>query len=125
MGDLTAHFNRKEFACKCGCGYADIDISLVLDLERLRAKVGPIKINSGCRCEKHNAAIGGSPNSSHVIGKAVDVAVPNSHERFRYLQAIFSEPIPLFSRIEICKGWLHFDVRQSLPQEVAFLQSEA
>lgn len=125
MGDLTAHFSRAEFSCRCGCGYDTIDISLVLDLERLRAKVGPIKINSGCRCEKHNAAIGGAKNSSHTMGKAVDVAVANSHERYRYLQAIYSEPIPLFSRIEICKGWLHFDVRIDLPQEVAFLQNEA
>ena len=125
MGDLTPHFNRSEFACKCGCGYSDIDINLVLDLERLRAKVGPISISSGCRCEKHNRKVGGSRNSSHVIGKAVDVAVPNSGARYRYLQAVFSEPIPLFARIEICKGWLHFDINQSLPQEVVFLQSEA
>lgn len=122
---ITPHFNSDEFACKCGCGFSAIDLNLVLDLERLRSKVGPIIIRSGCRCEKHNKAEGGKEKSNHLIGKAVDIDIPNSHERFRCLQAIFSEPIPLFSRIEICKGWLHFDINQSLPQEVAFLQSEA
>lgn len=124
MGDLTLHFNQTEFACRCGCGFDTIDINLVLDLERLRAKLGnPLQIASGCRCEKHNRTVGGSKASSHVLGKAVDIGCPNSNYRFRILQAVFSDPIPLFMRIEICRSWIHFDINQSLPQEVVFLES--
>ena len=33
---------------------------------------GPIKINSGYRCPVHNLAIGGSYNSTHMFGAALD-----------------------------------------------------
>ena len=67
MGDITTNFDRSEFACKCGCGYDNIDVSLVLDLQRIRNRFGrPIVVTSGCRCEKHNAAEGGSPLSDHT-----------------------------------------------------------
>ena len=75
MGDLSEHFSKKEFACKCGCGFADPDPELVSKLERLRELCGnkPLHINSACRCEKHNKAVGGSPKSQHLLGKAADV----------------------------------------------------
>lgn len=72
---LSPHFKRKEFACKCGCGFADVDIRLVEALEKLRTILGnkPILITSGCRCQAHNRKIGGASNSYHVQGKAVDI----------------------------------------------------
>lgn len=36
----------------------------------------PLIINSGYRCEKHNAAEGGVDNSYHTKGMAADVATP-------------------------------------------------
>ncbi|KMQ73774.1 D-Ala-D-Ala carboxypeptidase family metallohydrolase [Marinobacter subterrani] len=35
----------------------------------------PITITSGCRCESHNANVGGSPNSQHLRGRAADIQV--------------------------------------------------
>lgn len=40
---------------------------------RYRAGV-PIRINSGCRCEKHNAEVGGTNGSFHTKGLAADLS---------------------------------------------------
>lgn len=50
---------------------------LVIVLQRMRDLCKkPLIINSGYRCEKHNAAEGGVYNSYHLRGKAADVATP-------------------------------------------------
>ena len=77
MGDLSAHFSRSEFACKCGCGFAQVKPELINKLEKLRELCGnkPLKINSGCRCAKHNKTVGGASKSQHLYGTAADVAL--------------------------------------------------
>lgn len=78
MGDLSQHFSRSEFECKCGqCrGYDTVDSELLNVLERLRVFYGkPITINSGHRCPEHNKAIGGSKNSQHLLGRAADIDI--------------------------------------------------
>ncbi len=73
---LSPHFTRKEFACKCGCGYDRISMVLVGKLENIRTHFGrPVTINSGCRCKKHNAAVGGESASRHLTGDAADITV--------------------------------------------------
>ena len=43
-------------------------------LDPAREKLGkPITVNSGFRCTKHNAAVGGVANSQHLRGEAADV----------------------------------------------------
>lgn len=47
---------------------------LVAMLQRARTSQGrPLRIVSGVRCAKHNRAVGGSPGSQHLIGRAADV----------------------------------------------------
>jgi len=76
MGDLSRHFSRREFACHCGCGYDTVDAALLKVLEDVRRTFNaPVTINSGCRCEKHNAKIGGSEHSQHKLSRAADIAV--------------------------------------------------
>ena len=61
MGDLTANFNRSEYACKCGCGKDDIKDELATKVQLLRNILDrPIKINSGIRCSNHNSTINAS-----------------------------------------------------------------
>lgn len=76
MGDLTNNFDRKEFACKCGCGLDSIDLGIVNRLQVVRDIVNlPIKVHSGCRCEKHNKDEGGEKDSYHLFKngcKAID-----------------------------------------------------
>jgi uncharacterized protein YcbK (DUF882 family) len=76
MGDISEHFDREEFACKCGCGYDTVDVELIEVLEKVRCYFdAPVTISSGCRCSVHNAAVGGSLNSQHVLGRAADINV--------------------------------------------------
>ena len=77
MGDISPHFNRSEFKCKCNsCDQDTIDVELIEVLERLRAWAKlPITINSGNRCKAYNKAIGGSKNSQHVKSRAADIVV--------------------------------------------------
>lgn len=80
MGDLSKHFNKREFACKCGCGFGlkdgDVSLELVKRLEEIREHFQrPISVTSGCRCEKHNKAVGGAALSKHKLGIAADILV--------------------------------------------------
>ncbi|MCP5006600.1 MAG: DUF882 domain-containing protein [Planctomycetes bacterium] len=73
---LHKHFSRTEFECPDGCGFDPVDKELLWVLIDLRQSFGrPITINSGCRCPKHNAAVGGGTKSQHLLGKAADIVI--------------------------------------------------
>jgi uncharacterized protein YcbK (DUF882 family) len=75
MGTLSRNFDQREFECKC-CGLYISSIGLVQTLQNIRDAVGaPVIINSGTRCKKHNAAVGGVANSAHLTGEAADIQV--------------------------------------------------
>ena len=76
-GQISQHFWRKEFACKCGCGFNTVDAELIFVLERARHQLGgnPVHINSGCRCRKYNIRVGGSTDSQHMYAKAADITI--------------------------------------------------
>ena len=74
MAKDTEHFKVSEFACKCGCGKKDIDQRVMDMAETIRLALGvPVRVNSGCRCEKHNAKSGGVKGSYHIQEKAADL----------------------------------------------------
>lgn len=51
---------------------------LLEKLDQLRESVGePLSVSCMYRCPKHNAEVGGVPNSQHVDGTAADVLVPD------------------------------------------------
>ena len=74
---LSENFRLGEFKCKCSrCSTVLVDTELVEILQALRDLFGEsIDINSGYRCEAHNAEVGGDPNSSHMQGMAADIVV--------------------------------------------------
>ena len=73
---MFEHFDRNEFSCKCGCGFDTVDVETLWVLEELRRWFGkPVHINSGCRCVNHNIVVGGSKNSKHLEGRAVDIYI--------------------------------------------------
>ncbi len=75
MAKDTEHFKVSEFTCKCGCGYNVIDQRVIDMAETIRQELGvPVRVNSGCRCEKHNRAVGGTKGSFHMKGKAADLS---------------------------------------------------
>ena len=73
MGKLSPNFEREEFACRCGCGFDTVDAELIEMVQAARDELGPIKINSACRCEVHNRKEGGAENSQHKLGRAADL----------------------------------------------------
>lgn len=106
------HFKQREFCCKCGCGYCDPHPQLVaaLDLARSKSSV-PFIISSGCRCDKHNNDVGGTKNSSHVIGYAVDLSYASGAIGIMLLKAL----TPFFDRIGVGKGFIHVDIDPAKP----------
>lgn len=82
MGAMTAHFDRREFTCKCGCGKSDISPDLVNKLEQIytyfaRTPTGckAIVITSGLRCSAYSPKVGGYSNDAHTKGIAADIVV--------------------------------------------------
>lgn len=111
MGDLSQNFSKHEFACQCGCGYGmndgDVDAALVMLLERIRARVGGVvRLNSGCRCEKHNLAVGGATHSTHKLGQAADIRVEGGWHRRRVLDAAILEGA---EGVGVAKTFIHVD----------------
>jgi uncharacterized protein YcbK (DUF882 family) len=110
MGDISRHFNRSEFACKCGCGYDTVDAELLTILESVRDAFGqPVSINSASRCEEHNKRVGGSKNSQHLLGRAADIVVRNTSpiEVHNYVKLMY----PLSLGLGSYENFTHIDTR--------------
>ena len=72
---LSSSFRVREFACK-GSDVVLIDDELVVLLQCIREHFGkPVHITSGYRTAEHNAAVGGSKSSQHLLGRAADFYV--------------------------------------------------
>jgi len=108
---LSQHFWRREFACKCGCGFDTVDAELIYVLEKLRYELDEsiIRITSGCRCPEYNAKIGGSPRSQHLKGKAADFVVKNYHADD--VSNVFELWFPNHYGLGRYHGRTHIDVR--------------
>ena len=72
---LSPSFKVREFACK-GSDVVLLDDELVVLLQCIREHFGkPVHITSGYRTAAHNAAVGGSKSSQHLLGRAADLYV--------------------------------------------------
>ena len=72
---LSPSFRVREFACK-GSDVVLLDEELVVLLQCIREHFGkPVHITSGYRTAAHNAAVGGSKSSQHLLGQAADFSV--------------------------------------------------
>lgn len=73
----------KKLLCQCGGKYCNgaptyLNEQLLINLQTLRDKYGPVTITCGLRCKKYNASLTGSvPNSGHTKGKALDIYIPD------------------------------------------------
>lgn len=85
-------------------------------LDQVRDKFDkPIRINSGYRTEKHNAKVGGTPNSSHLKGLAVDIACNNSVDRYHLINCLLDVG---FTRIGVGNTFIHVDIDKDKSKEV-------
>lgn len=117
MGDLSPHFNSSEFRCRCGCGYGtndgDVDPALIDRLEKMRTHFGgqPVTINSGCRCSKHNKAVGGASSSQHLLGTAADHTVKGVS--LNDLANYWRDTYPNCCGVGQYSSFVHYDVRRN------------
>lgn len=127
MTNCSLHFKWHEFACKgdnC-CNHSHpVDKRLLDALEHLRALAIEhednlhlfIHINSGFRCNKHNAEAGGAPHSFHTLGMAADVVIPGLSP---LRVAALAKFVPLFKSggIGVYDTFTHLDIRPNGPTE--------
>jgi len=82
-------------------------------LEPVRARFGPVVVNSGYRSPDVNAAVRGQPTSQHIRGEAADFEVPGVHNVT--LAHWIRDNLPDYDQIiaEFCSpsdpaaGWVH------------------
>jgi len=115
----VTYFKSEEFACKCNCGFNEIDGELVSILDIIREVLGkPLVIKSGCRCPTWNMIQGGTIDSDHLKGRAVDVKALDSHTRFIILNhALFLG----LNRIGVAPAYIHLGRNADNVQEVFWL----
>ncbi len=102
------YFKMSEFDSPDAPGSgAKMDRDFLEMLDQARAMAGiPFIINSGYRTAKHNKAVGGTQNSSHLRGLAADIACRNSSSRYRIVAGLIAAG---FSRIGIAETFIHVD----------------
>jgi len=101
-------------------GRDNMNKDFVIRLEKARKIAGiPFVITSGYRNKEHNRREGGTEDSAHLTGYAVDIRATNSRERFLILSALFSVR---FNRIGINfkKGFIHVDSDPTKSKEVVW-----
>ena len=116
---MIKYFKDSEFECKCkNCGKnVNSELKIMLDTARGIAGI-PFVVNSGARCEEHNAKVGGSKTSSHLTGLAVDIAVQNIGVRYKMLSALLQAG---FNRIGIADTFIHVDIDRNKPAHAIWL----
>lgn len=112
MGDLSAHFNKAEFADRV-TGECKVNPDLINALEEMRSLAGrPIRIDSGYRDPARNKEVGGVSHSQHLVGNAADIAIEGMTTYELY---VLADQVEAFQHggIGIYPGenFLHVDVR--------------
>jgi uncharacterized protein YcbK (DUF882 family) len=117
---MTKNFKLKEFECKGGCDmplevYENI-IKLASQLQFLRDYTGrPITINSAYRCPEHNAKVGGSKTSQHLLGKAADITIQSLKpaEVFVLIEDLIDMGHMLQGGLGLYDTFVHYDIRKT------------
>nr|DAW55214.1 MAG TPA: peptidase [Caudoviricetes sp.] len=114
--DDIQYFTRAEFKCQCGGKYcngypAEPAEETVRMADEIRRRAGvALNVNSGVRCKRHNAEVGGVSNSLHTTGQAVDlggnIAPAKLHEIAAQVQA---EKIPGKGGLGLYSWGVHID----------------
>ena len=73
------------------------------------------KITSGYRCEKHNKAVGGKSESSHLKGYAADISTSTSRKKLAVVIGLIEAG---FTRIGVGSKFVHVDNDKNKTQDV-------
>ena len=107
---VSADFKVREFRCRDGSDEILISDRLVELLQKLRSHFGkPVILNSAYRTQTHNASVGGSPKSQHLLGNAADIVIEGVSplETAQYVEFLQ----PTSGGIGVYQTFTHVDVR--------------
>ena len=91
-------------------------------LQPLRDAWGePLHVNSGYRCPKLNAAVGGAAASQHVKGEAADIKAPNP---IKLAQLAYDLDLP-YDQMIIYPTFVHFSHKKGGPQRHQLLYNKS
>lgn len=91
-------------------------IKLAGQLQFLRDYTGrAITINSAYRSPEHNAKVGGSPTSQHILGKAADITIEGLKpaEVYRIIEDLIDMGNMLQGGLGNYKNFTHYDIRKT------------
>ena len=90
MAKLTKNFTESELQCSC-CGAVNMDMEFMDNLQQIRELCAfGFKVNSGYRCESHNAKVSKNSRNDHVNGMAVDIHMTDRYKRARLLKCLLA-----------------------------------
>jgi uncharacterized protein YcbK (DUF882 family) len=113
-----SYFKVTEFDSKDG---AEMPIEILGNVQQLienlnviREELGfPLYVNSGYRSPEHNKAIGGSPKSQHLTGKAADLRSNEftPEEIGQVIQRLIDEKKISEGGLSVYGTFVHYDIR--------------
>lgn len=108
---ISRHFNLREFISPDTNG-VKVDYRLVVVCERLRRELNvPITITSGYRTKAHNKRVGGSKDSYHIKGLAVDMVPKGISLRKFFIKATKIKDVGGLGWYE--DSHIHIDIRKN------------
>lgn len=111
------YFKMSEFVCRDGCSMPasareNIEALVEAVLDPARERFGkPITVNSGYRCPRHNAAVGGVPNSQHMLGEAADVSAGSAQGNEALRRLIKEQGV--FDQMIVYDGFIHVSYKRN------------
>jgi len=128
--NMTKHFTFEELTASDTAKKRGIDNTpdeavtnnlkiLANQLELIRVLLGnvPIVINSGYRSPKLNASVGGSKNSAHMSGFAVDFVAPKFGTPIEICKRIAESGLK-FDQLIYEQTWVHISFDPRMRQDV-------
>ena len=111
------YFDISEFDSpdKPGSGKEHMDVNLLMILDNMRHRSGiPYKITSGYRTLAHHKKLKAkgyktSSTSPHLLGKAADIAAPDSRSKYLIIEAAIEFGI---QRIGVGANFIHIDIQE-------------
>jgi uncharacterized protein YcbK (DUF882 family) len=106
----SEHFKAAELRCR-HCGREGVRRELLDVLEALRAKAGPLKVNSAYRCPQHPVEARKPKPGFHARGLAADL-VPLEMPLRAFYDVVRAEPRIKGIGVDHGAGYIHVDVRE-------------